>query len=256
MQNKRVFQAVIIIIVFLVAFYGRRIFTAYIPVSITTYYLRIIWFYVWWLIPVVMLTWAMFGFRNIIKVIGLDHGFIPALVLAIISVSPMFIGSAIIGSLGENLELLPLLHSTLFAGFGEEVLFRGFLFGILFRKLGWGFIPAAVAGAIFFGMGHIYQGATFAEVAGIFIITAMGAAWFAWLYIEWNNNLWVPVFLHILMNLSWALFEVSDNALGGLYANLFRATTIALTIILTIKYNKKEGLKVRKANLILNTEIN
>ena len=110
MQNKRVFQAVIIIIVFLVAFYGRRIFTAYIPVSITTYYLRIIWFYVWWLIPVVMLTWAMFGFRNIIKVIGLDHGFITALVLAIISVSPMFIGSAIIGSLGENLELLPLLH--------------------------------------------------------------------------------------------------------------------------------------------------
>jgi membrane protease YdiL (CAAX protease family) len=252
MQNKKIIQSLIIIIAFLTALYGSRIFATYISVSIIPYYQRIIWFYSWWIAPVVLATGFMFGFKNIFKVLGLDRGFIRALVFAIICVSPMFLSSAIAGRMSENMEFLRLLHSTLFAGFGEEVLFRGFLFGILFRKLGWGFIPAALAGAIFFGMGHIYQGSTFAEVAGVFIVTAMGAAWFAWLYIEWDNNLWVPVFLHVLMNLSWALFEVSSNALGGFHVNIFRALTIALTIIITIKYHKAEGLKIKRNNLIVN----
>jgi membrane protease YdiL (CAAX protease family) len=134
----------------------------------------------------------------------------------------------------------------------EEYLFRGFLFGILFRKLGWGFVPSSVLGALIFGLGHIYQGSTYMETMGVFFITSIGGVWFAWLYIEWNNNLWVPVFIHILMNLSWALFEISSNSLGGFYANLFRLITIALSIIITIKYNQKKGLRINSKNLMVN----
>ncbi|MEX1191034.1 MAG: CPBP family intramembrane glutamic endopeptidase [Brumimicrobium sp.] len=153
-----------------------------------------------------------------------------------------------------NLSALNLADKTFFAGFMEEFLFRGFLFGLLFRKLCRGFIPATLIGAVIFGFAHIYQGSSLLESTGIFLVTSIGAVWFAWLYIEWNNSLWVPIFLHILMNLSWALFDVSENAMGGLYVNIFRVITIALTVIITIRYNWVKGFSVNKGNLLLNNK--
>ena len=184
--------------------------------------------------------------------VGLNNGFLFGLIFSLGAVSPMLISSAFEGSINDNLDILNLLKNTLFAGFMEEFLFRGFLFGLLFYYLGWGFIPASLVGAFVFGIGHLYQGESLAETIGVFSVTAIGAVWFSWLYVEWNKNLWIPVFLHVFMNLSWILFDVSSNALGGMYSNLFRAITIALTIIITIKYSKKHGLNVNKRNLFVN----
>ncbi len=195
---------------------------------------------------------VLYGFKNIPENLGLNNGLITGLLFSIITVSPMIVSSSIIGKIGDNLDFGTLLHNTFIAGFFEECFFRGFLFGILFRKLKWGFIPASILGGVIFGLGHIYQGSTFIETIGIFAITTIGAVWFSWLYIEWANNLWVPIFLHTLMNLSWILFEVSDNALGGLHMNIFRIITIALTIIITIRYHKKRGLNINRKNLIIN----
>lgn len=164
----------------------------------------------------------------------------------------MLISSALAGKIPPDLTAFRLVQASLLAGFMEELLFRGFLFGLLFRFCGWGFIPSSLAGALVFGLGHIYQGASLPESAGVFLVTAMGAVWFAWLYIEWENNLWVPIFLHILMNLSWTLFDMSGNALGGLFANLFRIITIALTIILTLRAAKQRGLKITRESLLWN----
>ena len=164
----------------------------------------------------------------------------------------MIVSSAIIGKISDNVDFGILLNKTFIAGFFEEFLFRGFLFGILFRKLKWGFIPASILAGVIFGLRHIYQGSTLMETTGIFGITTIGSIWVAWLYIEWDKNLWVPIFLHTLMNLSWILFEVSNNALGGIYTNLFRAITIALTIIITIRYHKKRGLNINRKTLIIN----
>lgn len=63
----------------------------------------------------------------------------------------------------------------------------------------------------------------------------------------------MPVFLHFQMNLSWTLFDVSDNALGGVIANVFRAVTIALTIFITIRHHKAKGLQIGKHNLWVHT---
>jgi membrane protease YdiL (CAAX protease family) len=195
---------------------------------------------------------VLYGFKNIPEKLGLNKGVIIGFLFSIITVLPMIVSSAIIGHIGDNLDFGTLLHNTFIAGFFEEYFFRGFLFGILFRKLKWGFIPASILGGVIFGLGHIYQGSTLIETTGIFAITTIGAVWFSWLYIEWEKNLWIPIFLHTLMNLSWILFEVSDNALGGVYTNLFRVITIALTIIITILYHKKRGLNINRKNLIIN----
>ncbi len=253
MNKKTIIYSAIVILTFLIAFYGRRILSDYYTIFIFSDYLRISYSYLWWILPTALITGLLFGFNKILENIGIQKGFTIGLVFSIIAVLPMLISSALIGQIGADLKMSGLIHQTFFAGFMEEYLFRGFLFGILFRKLGWGFIPASIFGALIFGLGHIYQGSTFLETTGVFFVTSLGAIWFAWLYIEWNNNLWVPIFLHILMNLSWGLFEVSSNALGGFYTNLFRIITIILAIIITIKYNKNNELRINKKNLIVNT---
>ena len=101
------------------------------------------------------------------------------------------------------------------------------------------FIPSCDS-AIFFGIGHLYQGNGWAQTAGIFAVTFAGALWFSWLYKAWDNNLWVPIGLHFLMNLYWSIFQVGDNALGGMLPNVFRAATIAITVWLTLRRQRQQ----------------
>ncbi|RMG83698.1 MAG: CPBP family intramembrane metalloprotease [Bacteroidetes bacterium] len=210
------------------------------------------YFYAWWIIPVFITVGFLYGFKNILKELCIDKNILQGFVFSIAVVSPMIISSAIIGHIDNPINLTSLLHKTLFAGFMEEVLFRGFLFGLLFRKNGWGFIPASALGAFIFAINHLYQGSTAGQLTGIFFVTFIGSGWFAWLFIEWKENLWIPVFLHIFMNLSWTLFNMRETALGGTYTNIFRLITIALSVIITIIHNKrKDCFRINKNNLIV-----
>lgn len=251
-MRKQIINSILIVLTFILAFYGKNILNSYMSLTLSTTFLKVFYSYLWWILPTLLVLGALYGFKNILRNLGLQKGLIIGFLFSIITVLPMIVSSAIIGTIDENLNFGTLIHKTFIAGFFEEYFFRGFLFGILFRKLKWGFIPASIFGGLIFGLGHIYQGSTFIETTGVFAITTIGAIWFSWLYIEWGNNLWIPIFLHTLMNFSWILFEVSNNALGGVYTNLFRVITIALTIIITIIYHKKRGLKINRKNLIIN----
>lgn len=256
MMNTKPVRSVFIILVFLFAFYGKRILGSMWGLSFDARLANILYSYAWWIIPICIVIGLMYGFRNILRELCLDKGIHIGLAFSLVAVSPMLISSAIIGKVDTDLDVLSLIHKTLFAGLFEEILFRGFLFGLLFRKVGWGFIPASVVGAMIFAISHLYQSSDANEMIGIFLITFVGSAWFAWLYIEWNENLWIPIFLHIFMNLSWILFSVSDNALGGAYTNTFRAITIIITVVATILYNnRKDRYRVNGKNLLLNRTI-
>lgn len=250
MQQKTL-HSILIILVFLIAIYANSILGMFVDISISSIQLNLLVFYAYWVIPVVITLAWLYGFKNILKELGLNKGFLWGILFAGVSVLPMFISSAFIGKINNDIIIINLLHKTLFAGFFEEILFRGFLFGILFRKLKWGFIPASILGAIVFGLAHLYQGNSTLECIGIFLTTFVGAAWFSWLFIEWKNNLWIPIFLHIFMNLSWVLFDVGENAMGDTYTNVFRAISIAITVVATIIFNKKKDyFRINKKNLI------
>jgi membrane protease YdiL (CAAX protease family) len=255
MNKKSGILSAVVIATFMIALYSKSILATFISLPVYSGGLKLFFHYIWWVLPVILVTGLLFGFRNIPGNLGLRKDFIKALIFALLCVSPMLISSAIIGKISPDLDLLNLFHKTLFAGFFEEFLFRGFLFGLLFMKLGWGFIPSSLLGALIFGTGHLYQGHSLMESSSIFFVTAVGAVWFAWLFIEWNHNLWIPVFLHVLMNLSWQLFEVSENALGGFYTNLFRIISIALTVIISIMQGNKKGFRINRKNLFLNNTI-
>ena len=194
-------------------------------------------------LPIIIGTWLIHKDGRVYKYLGLDGGIIQAFIFGLLCTSPMFIGYALSYDFNYDFSLNRFLMAVLAAAFFEEFYFRGFLFGQLYRYTNWGFIPAVIIGAILFGAVHLYQGKEMSELLDIFLITFMGAVLYAWAYVEWNYNLWVPIFLHLLMNLSWELFSAGENALGGAASNLFRGATIALIIILTLAYKRRRAEK-------------
>lgn len=195
-------------------------------------------------IPIFIGTFFIDNKTNIFKSLGLSSGILTALWTSLLFTLPMFIGGLVFFKFNRQIVVENLIAGTIVAGFMEELYFRGFLFGQLFRKTILGFIPSILFGAIMFASGHLYQSQNLAELAGIFLITFSGAVFFAWLYVEWNYNLWVPVLTHTLMNLSWSLFELDDTALGDVKANIFRGLTILTAIVFTLLYKRHHNQKL------------
>lgn len=173
--------------------------------------------------------------------LGLRFGFFKGMFIALLATLPMLVGYATTYPLNENITAGGLAQGVIFAALFEELYYRAFFFGLLFRYTGLGFFPALLLGALTFASNHLYQSGELATMSGIFITTLMGAGLFAWAYVEWNNNLWVPIFLHFFMNLFWYVFDAGDNALGPLLSNVFRYLTVAVIIIGTILYKRKKG---------------
>jgi membrane protease YdiL (CAAX protease family) len=172
---------------------------------------------------------------------GLQANAVEALKMAFLFCLPMLVGYAFLSHFTLSITWSGFLLGCVGAAVSEELTYRGFVFGQLFRFAGWGFLPAGLLNALVFGSAHLYQAGDWASAAGIFAVTAMGGLWFAWLYIEWEHNLWMPMAMHFLMNLWWAVFDAGSDAAGGWAANLFRAATIALSIIWTIQMKRRQG---------------
>lgn len=202
-------------------------------------------------LPMLIATPLIHPLKSALDALGLKANIGKPLLAAMICTMPMFVGYGILSGFEIELSKDQFVRGVLCAAFFEELFFRGFLFGQLFRKTRAGFIPAALAGALFFGAAHIYQGNTFLDALGVFGVTFMGAGFFSWVYTEWNYNLWGAVFLHLFMNLSWTMFAIDDNALGGVWANVLRAVTIALVIIGTLRYKRRNQipLTVQRNNI-------
>lgn len=192
-------------------------------------------------IPLFIGTMLIVRREGIIKSWGLNGNIFKGLLLGLAFTLSMFIGGLISYDINRDIDIPNLLAGTILAGIFEEAYFRGFLFGLLFRHTRLGYIPSAMMGAVIFATGHLHQSSDLTTQLGIFAVTFLGAGFFAWLYIEWNYNLWIPIFLHTFMNLAWMGFSVSDNAMGSLYGNIFRAVTIAAAIITTIVYKRRTG---------------
>jgi membrane protease YdiL (CAAX protease family) len=195
-------------------------------------------------IPIYLGTLLLHGFKSFLESLGLNKPLLPGILAPLVFTLPMFIGFAFAFEFNTEITLNQVLIMVISAAFFEELFFRGFLFGQIYRYTRIGFIPAILLGALLFAAVHLYQSQDFPTLVGIFATTFLGAVFFAWLYAEWNFNLWIPIFMHLFMNLSWLMFSVSDNAFGNVYANIFRVLTIAAAITGTLVYKRKKGLKL------------
>lgn len=204
-------------------------------------------------LPIFIGVLMMHGRNQFFSGMGLDRRVGTGLSVALVCTLPMLLGYAIVFPWNDSISPDNIIIGALFAAFFEELYFRAFLFGQLFRFTRLGFFPALIIGALVFAASHLYQSSEWGTMVGIFFTTFLGAGLFAWVYVEWDNNLWVPIGLHFLMNLYWMLFSAGENAFGGLYANIFRVMTITLIIAGTIIYKKRNGrpLVVNRETLFL-----
>ncbi len=202
-------------------------------------------------LPIILFVYFTNG-NKIIEPFGLKKNILKGIFFSFLFSVPMFIGFGLISNFEVTIKPRIFWFGCVFAAFFEEFYYRGFFFGQVFKKTKLGFFPSLILSAIVFASLHLYQSNELGTMFGIFITTFMGAGFFAWLYVEWNYNLWVSIGMHFFMNLSWEMFSISDNALGGVNANLIRATTILVAVLGTILYKKilKIPLTINKYTLI------
>jgi hypothetical protein len=190
-------------------------------------------------LPIFVTTWLIKPKGSLFEKLGFRANPWVGLAFAVLCTLPMFLGYAYLaGGFARGLSITVLVADNILAGVFEETYFRGFLFGLLYRKTPLGFLPAIALCSILFASGHLYQSTDPRVLFGILATTFMGSVWFAWLYVEWGYNIWVPMCLHSLMDTSWYLFDAGHNAMGGMSANVFRVTTVLLSIVVTIIYKR------------------
>lgn len=197
------------------------------------------------LAPLALTAW-LFRPRQAVAALGLQGPILKGLAVALLGTAILAIGYGVLSPMVPLDEALAkeFVRGSLLPGFAEEVLYRGLLFGLLFRFAGWGFLPAVLLAAGLFGAAHLYQSNEPAQAGMIFAITGLGGALAAWLYAEWDFNLWVPIGVHILMNFWWSLFAVDDSALGSGPANLVRLAGVGALIALTLIHAGRRGHRI------------
>ena len=196
-------------------------------------------FYIFYCIFLAIILFLMHK-EQLMEAIGLNKNIAYGFAYSLIAVLPMLLCNIIMKGFNNTESPLFLFNTSVTAGFFEELLFRGFLLGQLFRYARWGFIPTILLVAFLFGLGHIFQGTTIQSAILSASTTGLGAALFGWIFIETNYNLWCCAFLHILMNFSWSAFATTDNgAIGDTVSNITRISTVAIAILLVIIYKKK-----------------
>ena len=194
-------------------------------------------------LPVVIVLLFLHGRKDFPRSLGLYGNFVKGLAFALISTLPLFVAFPVIGEFNGELTVDKLIRSTVVAAFFEEVIFRGFIFGQLFRYCKIGFWWSVIIPSLLFGSIHLYQGSDPLSSLAAFGVTFIGGLFFSWIYVKWDFNLWCPVGLHFFMNLSWLLFTVEGNsvAAGGVVSNVFRILSVVVAIVLTNVYLRKRA---------------
>ncbi len=180
----------------------------------------------WYVLPVAWIVAFFHGRGNLWHELGLDRWILRGIGYGFVFTLPMLFGYAVLGSFTGQ-DVFSVVVNQLRAALREEVFYRAFLFGQLFRHGRWGFLPAVGLSAIVFATGHLYQASSFEQAIMIMAITFIGGLWFAWLYVAWDYNLLMPISLHLFMNLWWELFAIGHTAIAtSASAELLRALTV------------------------------
>ena len=170
-------------------------------------------------------------------------------IAAVLCCFPMVIGYSYL-STEMNLSFADIIIGSVYPAFFEEVIFRAVLFGLLFRVCKWGFIPAALISSLIFGFGHLYQSHDIASALMLFAFMAVAGSWFSWLYCECGYRIWYPMWMHLIMNAAYGVFNMSGGAMGEANANIFKAITIILSLVYVYWLIKQgKAREVTKARL-------
>nr|WP_315034987.1 CPBP family intramembrane glutamic endopeptidase [uncultured Chryseobacterium sp.] len=192
------------------------------------------------LAPIIITLKVLFPQKKILDLLSLNQSIMNGFILAIIGTFPMLLGYIIHFRLVTTANFESLFINTISSAFFEEIIFRAFLIGTLYRFTRLGFLSSILLGSLLFAQVHLYQSQNTIELIEIFAITFLGSLFFTWVYFEQVFNIWAAIFLHFFMNLYWEIFNVSENVSGNLYGNLYKFLSIILIIGIVVYLKKKK----------------
>lgn len=205
------------------------------------------------LVPLIVTVKILLPQKNISDLFSINQSALKGFIFAFTGTLPMLLGYTGHFNISNKLDFESLFINTASSAFFEEVIFRAFLIGILFRFTRLGFLSSILLGSLLFAQAHLYQSQNTVELIEIFTITFVGSALFAWVYIEFNRNLWSAIFIHFFMNLYWEIFSISENVSGNLYGNLYKFFSVILIIVLLIYHKKNLPFLITWKNLFIKT---
>ncbi len=207
------------------------------------------------LVPLIVTLKILLPKRNIPDLLSLNQSVTKGFILSFIGTLPIFAGYIIHFKAVTKIDFESLFINTISSAFFEEVIFRAFLIGIVYRFTRLGFLSSALLGSLLFAQVHLYQSQNITELIEIFTITFLGSLFFAWVYFESGYNLWTAIFLHFFMNLYWEIYSVSENVSGNLYGNLYKLFSIIAMIAVVIYFKRKNKIpfEITWKNLFVKT---
>jgi len=194
------------------------------------------------MLPLIITLKIIFPKKSITNLFSINKPFLQGFSIAFMGTLPMFAGYFMYFKLVQSINFQSLFINNVSSPFFEELIFRAFLIGILYRFTRMGFITSALFGSLLFAQVHLYQGSSLTELTEIFLITFLGSVFFSWVYFETDFNLWTAISLHLFMNFYWEIFNVSDNVSGNMYGNLFKVVSILLIIALVIYHKRRNKI--------------
>ncbi|MBK8045199.1 MAG: CPBP family intramembrane metalloprotease [Haliscomenobacter sp.] len=192
-MEKRIVLGLLTVAAFFIAQKGGKLFLMIDGYTALPYIQKVVWVRgVWYMLFPLLLLGLFHGFSKMGTEAGVATRARQGIGIGLLGALPMLFGAAALAGFRIRLDPGSIFTGCVLAAVAEELLYRGFLFGQLFRHSRLGFFPAGLMGALIFGAGHLYQSQDPSTMAGIFLITMMGGLWFSWLYVEWGTTSGFP----------------------------------------------------------------
>ncbi|HBB54723.1 MAG TPA: hypothetical protein DCZ49_00860 [Hyphomonadaceae bacterium] len=157
---------------------------------------------------------------------------------------PLWAPLALTSEMTTNLDLKALAFQAGIYPLVEEIFYRAFAFGLLYRIAGLPFWAAALMTGIPFAAAHLYQADSLSGAIGTVAVTFLGAVLFSWLFKAWGWNLWAPFALHALMNFWWFVFKVGDGAFVGWEPTAMQLGCAGAAVVLTLLWRRWRGAQM------------
>jgi hypothetical protein len=191
--------------------------------------------YVLWLVPplAVLLAWHGPSAGHLRRELGLGGDGPAGLGWATVAAAPWALAAILVAGPGVFPALAAAERALIVAAL-EGVLFRGFLFGQLYGRAGWGFLPAVAAGPL---LGVLTGTVDPAALPGGLVANAF----LAWLWLEWDDNLWVSAGVHFWIR--WGdsfLLPAAGPALHWL-VQLMQVAAMVWAVALTWGHRRSRG---------------
>ena len=107
-------------------------------------------------LAVLILTIVVIRPKELFSFLGLSSNVLKGFGVALLCVLPLYLLFPVFGNLNTDVTFSVIYDRAILTGFKEELVFRAFMFGLLFRYAKTGFFWAVILPALYFGSVHLY----------------------------------------------------------------------------------------------------